>query len=178
LRNNPRITKPELMYEVTINQDHKLSIQFKGNDVWIGEESSDMDVIPVDEKSFQVMHKGGSYTVHVVEQLPEEKAVILMINGKKAKLSITTELDRLLKSMGLENAAASKVSNLKAPMPGLIHSISVEAGQEVKKGDALLILEAMKMENIIKSPTDGTIAKIHIEKGNTVDKGQLMVSFD
>ncbi|MCL4105942.1 UNVERIFIED_CONTAM: hypothetical protein GTU68_012580 [Idotea baltica] len=63
-------------------------------------------------------------------------------------------------------------------MPGLIHSIAVEPGQEVKKGDALLILEAMKMENIIKSPTDGTIGKIHIEQGNTVDKGQLMVTFD
>lgn len=62
-------------------------------------------------------------------------------------------------------------------MPGMVLNILVTEGQEVKKGDALIILEAMKMENILKSPTDGTIKKIAITKGFAVEKNQLLIQF-
>ena len=164
------------MYEVTVNDLDPISINFD-QDVLVGGETSGMEIVRVGERSFQVIHKGGSYTVHVLDFNPEKKEAVLRVNGKKATIAVTTELDRLLKSMGLENAAISKVNELKAPMPGLIHSISVEVGQDVAKGDALLILEAMKMENVIKSPTDGTIGKIHINKGESVEKSQILISF-
>lgn len=165
------------MYEVTVNDQKAVSVEFKGEDVWIGGNSSEMDIVRISDHSFQVMHNGGSYSVHVLDLNPEEKTAVLRINGKKARLVISTELDRLLKSMGLENAAASKINEVKAPMPGLIHSFKVEVGTEVSKGDILLILEAMKMENVIKSPTDGTISKIHVNQGDSVEKGEILVSF-
>ncbi len=165
------------MYEVAVNDQKAVSVEFKGEDVWIDGISSGMDIIKINEYSFQVMHKGGSYAVHILDLNPEEKTAILRINGKKATLAISTELDRLLQRMGLENASSSKVNEVKAPMPGLIHSIEVEAGTEVKKGDILLILEAMKMENVIKSPTDGAVAKVHVKQGASVEKGQIMISF-
>ena len=62
-------------------------------------------------------------------------------------------------------------------MPGLVLSVLVTEGDEVKKGDNLLVLEAMKMENMIKSPTDGIIKKIEIKQGNKVEKNELLISF-
>ncbi|MHB1148545.1 MAG: biotin/lipoyl-containing protein, partial [Lutibacter sp.] len=68
-----------------------------------------------------------------------------------------------------------KENYIKAPMPGIILSINVMEGQEVKEGDTLLILEAMKMENAISAPKDGVIKSIFIISGKTVDKGELMI---
>jgi biotin carboxyl carrier protein len=62
-------------------------------------------------------------------------------------------------------------------MPGLIVDIKVEAGQEVKKGDPILILEAMKMENIIKSPGDGVVKAIKVNPRDNVEKNQVLIQF-
>jgi biotin carboxyl carrier protein len=63
-------------------------------------------------------------------------------------------------------------------MPGLVLKVLVTEGQAVKKGDGLLVLEAMKMENIIKASADGMVKKIHIEEKNVVDKNQKMIEFE
>lgn len=65
---------------------------------------------------------------------------------------------------------------LNAPMPGNIINIMVKAGDKVVKGQALLILEAMKMENEIMSPRDAVVAGVHVNKGDSVDSGSLLVS--
>ena len=69
------------------------------------------------------------------------------------------------------------IKDIKAPMPGLILDIMVEVGQEVKKGDALMILEAMKMENVLKSTGEGTITSIEVEKGQSVEKNNILIKF-
>ena len=66
---------------------------------------------------------------------------------------------------------------LRAPMPGTILSVSAAAGQQVKRGDVLLILEAMKMENEIVAHIDGTIDAIYVQKGSSVNAGDTLVSF-
>jgi len=62
-------------------------------------------------------------------------------------------------------------------MPGLVLNILVEEGQDIKKGDALIVLEAMKMENILKSPADGKVKKVSVKKGVAVEKGQILIEF-
>jgi len=63
-------------------------------------------------------------------------------------------------------------------MPGLVLDIIVSPGQSVNKGDNLLILEAMKMENVIKSPIDGIIKSIEVDKGNPISKSQVLVTYE
>lgn len=67
---------------------------------------------------------------------------------------------------------------VNAPMPGTIVSVAVTAGQAVKKGDTLVVIEAMKMENEIAAPQDGTVATINCTKGESVDSGKLLVSMN
>ena len=64
---------------------------------------------------------------------------------------------------------------MNAPMPGTILDIKVAAGQAVKKGDVLVILEAMKMENEIMAPRDGKVAQVACTKGSTVNTGDALV---
>jgi biotin carboxyl carrier protein len=61
-------------------------------------------------------------------------------------------------------------------MPGLVLNVLVSDGQSVAKGDAVLVLEAMKMENIIKAPADGVVKKVAVVKGDKVEKNQVMIS--
>ncbi len=72
--------------------------------------------------------------------------------------------------------AAGAGEKVAAPMPGTIVSVNVSDGQSVKKGDVLVVLEAMKMENEIKAPNDGTITSVAVSKGESVDTGATLVT--
>jgi len=72
---------------------------------------------------------------------------------------------------------STKVSEIKAPMPGMVLKVFAEAGMELKKGDNLFVLEAMKMENIIKAPADVTVKTVKIKAGDKVEKGQILMLF-
>ena len=71
-------------------------------------------------------------------------------------------------------AAAAGDGAIKAPLTGSITTINVKAGDTVKKGQVLMILEAMKMENEIVSPCDGTVKQVLVQKGSTVDTGSML----
>lgn len=73
-------------------------------------------------------------------------------------------------------AAAAVGEKVSAPMPGTIVSVNVSSGQSVKKGDVLVVLEAMKMENEIKAPVDGTVSSVAVNKGESVDTGATLVT--
>jgi biotin carboxyl carrier protein len=70
------------------------------------------------------------------------------------------------------------MNELKAPMPGLVVDFLVEIGQEVQTGDKLMILEAMKMENVIKASGQGIVKKINVIKGQSVEKSQILIEFE
>lgn len=77
-----------------------------------------------------------------------------------------------------DNAVPAGAAKVTAPMPGTILGVKVNSGDTVKKGQVLLILEAMKMENEIVAPNDGTIASINVAKGTSVNAGDVLVSMN
>lgn len=164
------------MLEAKVNGAAPLEINQSGKGWAINGIPADADIHRLNAHSFQVLYKGASHTVHVAAVDRANKTVVLKVDGKRAEVALSTEMDRLLKQLGFENANANKVADIKAPMPGLIHSIKVAEGDVVKKGDPVLILEAMKMENILKAASDATIGKIHVKQGQNVDKGMLLIN--
>jgi biotin carboxyl carrier protein len=107
----------------------------------------------------------------------KNKKLKLKINGKIAEVEVKDQSDLLLATMGFSSSTGSKTEEIKAPMPGLIIDIKVFEGDQVKAGDPLMVLEAMKMENILKSPTDGKIAQILAKKGEIVEKNRVLIKF-
>jgi biotin carboxyl carrier protein len=149
----------------------------KSQNVWATSSDHQIKLIPRDSETLLLVTPSKVLTIRCIEINEENKTVTLLYNGQKFQTKLIEPLDDLLKSMGLENALTPKVSDLKAPMPGLVLQVLVEPGQEIKKGDKVLILEAMKMENAIKAPADVTVAQIHIAPGAAVDKNQLLITF-
>jgi len=89
---------------------------------------------------------------------------------------IDEKTERLRKLMGSSGGGA-KASSLRAPMPGLVVKVEVEVGQHVKKGDGLVIVEAMKMENELRAHAPATIKEIKIKPGQPVEKNQELIVF-
>jgi len=105
------------------------------------------------------------------------KKFIVEIEGEQYAIEIKDQLDQLLDEMGFSKAASRQVKEIKAPMPGLVLEINAAEGQEVKEGDKLLILGAMKMENAITAVSDSVVKSIAVSAGQAVEKGQLLISF-
>lgn len=135
------------------------------------------DISPIGANTFHIIRNNKSYTVEVTAADYKAKVVTLKINGQSQTISIKDRFDLLLDKLGMSDANIQKVNDVKAPMPGLILAIKVEPGQEVKKGDPLMILEAMKMENILKSPGDGVVKAIKVQERQNVEKNQVLILF-
>ncbi|TXK50813.1 acetyl-CoA carboxylase biotin carboxyl carrier protein subunit [Pontibacter qinzhouensis] len=135
------------------------------------------DISPIGPNTFHILKDNRSYTAELVEADYQAKTFTLKINGMVQTVSVKDQFDLLLDKLGMANANMQKINDVKAPMPGLILEIKVQPGQEVKKGEAIMILEAMKMENILKSPGDGVVKEIKVAVRQNVEKNQVLILF-
>lgn len=165
------------MYTASVNNAAPVSIDIQPSGITLNDEPYTWDLSKLADGHFHILKNDRSYSVEVLSIEAATKTVQLKINGQIHDIQVKDRFDLLLEKMGMSNAAASKVNNIKAPMPGLIVGISLEVGSVVSKGDTVLILEAMKMENSIKAPGDGTVKAIKVQKGDRVEKGQVLVEF-
>jgi biotin carboxyl carrier protein len=135
------------------------------------------DILAGAPDSFHIIYKSKSYSIIVDERIKESNEYVIRVNRKKIRVKVKDKMDLLMEEMGIDLSASKKVNEVKAPMPGLVLRTIVASGDEVKKGDTLLVLEAMKMENSIKSPGDGVVSVIHVKEGQAVEKNQSLISF-
>jgi len=147
------------------------------NNIWMENPSKSLQIVKQNDETLLLITPNKVYTITCLNINHETKTLTLLYNGNKFNASITEPIDEILKSMGLENALTPKISDMKAPMPGLVLQILVNPGDDVNKGDKILVLEAMKMENAIKSPTDGIVNDVHVSQGMAVDKNQVLITF-
>ncbi|WP_229418489.1 acetyl-CoA carboxylase biotin carboxyl carrier protein subunit [Flagellimonas chongwuensis] len=138
---------------------------------------SSLDLIKTGENSYHLLKNGISYHLKILDSDFNRGTYTLSVNGTEFETSIQAPLDELIQKMGFAVNAGKNIDSISAPMPGLILDILVKEGQEVNEEDQLLILEAMKMENIITSPRSGVIKTVSVSKGEAVDKKQLLIEF-
>lgn len=135
------------------------------------------DKVASGTRQFHLLKDGKAYQIEIHQVDAVAKTVTLTISGKKTELVLRDKMDLLLEKLGMSSANIKKANDLKAPMPGLIIDIKVGEGSVVKTGDQLIVLEAMKMENVLKSPGEGVVNKILVNKGQSVEKNQVLISF-
>jgi biotin carboxyl carrier protein len=125
-----------------------------------------------------LMREGAlQYEVEIIHVDAAQKKIEVSVKGNVYAVELRDAFDQLLDQLGMGAGKATVQSKVKAPMPGLVLDVLVAPGQVVAKDEPLLILEAMKMENVIKSPRDGEIKSIGVVKGNAIEKNTLLVEF-
>ncbi len=122
---------------------------------------------------FSVILDGKSYESFISES--DEGWQVLM-RGKQYQITVEDEREKRLRAAAGGGVAEGGEFNLKAPMPGLVVAIPVSEGQEIKKGQVLIILESMKMQNELKSPKDGIVERIRVKAGESVEQKQALLS--
>jgi biotin carboxyl carrier protein len=100
----------------------------------------------------------------------------VLMHGRLYSVSVEDEREKRLRAAAGGGVAETGEFHLRAPMPGLVVAIPVAEGQEVKRGQVILILESMKMQNELKAPRDGTIGRIRVKPGETVEQKQTLLS--
>jgi biotin carboxyl carrier protein len=153
-------------YQVTVN-DTPLSIS--------PDEAENLDIVSLGENGFHILKNNKAYKVDVELVDYKNKTFVFKVNGTPYTTKISDKYDRLIDQLGMNVALGQKVGDIKAPMPGMVLEVAVEVGQAVEKGDKVLILEAMKMENVIKAAGEGVVKAILVSKGTAVEKGQILI---
>jgi biotin carboxyl carrier protein len=163
------------MNKIKINDRSEWNVAVEAEVAHINDAIVDWDMKPLPDGTFSILANGRSYNAIVEHVDRESKQLKLKINGNTYDLSIKEPIDQLLQKMGLNISSAKKADAIKAPMPGLVLKIMVTEGQSIKKGEPVLILEAMKMENVFKAPADAIVKVIKTEERKAVEKGEVLI---
>jgi biotin carboxyl carrier protein len=164
------------MYKTVVNGKN-FDVIPDGEGLIINDTKLDWDIVEISDGYFHILYNNKSYKAEVVKSDPATKSFTFKINGRLYTVAVKDKFDLLLEKMGMNNTGAGKINHIKAPMPGLIIDLKIKAGDNVKAGEPLLILEAMKMENILKSPGEGIVKNVKVKKGDSVEKGQVLIEF-
>ena len=160
---------------VDINEKNH-EVEFTGSAIMLNGKEVSFQYRRLSENRYLIIYNHRSYEV-IVQKTDNNGEYDLYLNGSKVKAEVKSDLQLMLDKMGLSDTTELAAGPLKAPMPGLILEILVVPGSEVRKGDPLLILEAMKMENVIKAANDCVIDSINVSKSESVEKNQPLITF-
>lgn len=166
------------MSQITISGGASFIMEKSGQEWHINGMTVQPDIQWTSATEASILLNNKSYTAQIEKVDRDNKELVLRINGNRMTLGIREDIDLLLEKMGINMAAGLKAAPLKAPMPGLILKILVSPGQQVQKGDALLILEAMKMENVLKATAPAIIKHIRVEERTAVEKGTVLIEME
>lgn len=132
-----------------------------------------IDIISISESKAVISFLGEQIEVDILEN--KHKKITLLINGHIQEIEIKDKGDLKAAELGFDDVELDVNLCLKSPMPGLIKEILVSEGDIIKKGQSIIILEAMKMENIIHATGNSKIEKILVKTNSTVEKQQRLI---
>ncbi len=164
------------MIKVQVGETEKIDVELKKEGFFLNGRVFDGEIVKLDESSYKVYTSNTIFCIDVVEK--NGKKMKCKVNGLFLDVSVIDHMDQLLDQLGMNATAPTVVKEVKAPMPGSILNVIVSEGDEVNAGDPLLVLEAMKMENVIKSSDEGKVKKILVSEKENVEKHQVLVLFE
>ncbi len=152
-------------YIVDILDDHHVSVDGVMYEV---------DFMPVgDQPVYSLVVNGASVEAHIY---PNEDTWQVLFHGTLFTARVEDEREKRLRAALAGRVAEHEDFYLKAPMPGMVISIPVQEGQVILKGDVLVVLESMKMQNELRSPRDGKVTRVRVKAGDRVEQKETMLS--
>lgn len=151
------------------------SLEWKNGQVYVDGMPHQIEFKKIHEGEFEINWNGSSFEADLLEVNPEEKIYIFRISNQKVKIKLREPLDDLLDKMGMNQGLQHTHNIIKAPMPGMVLHVLAKVGSTIQKGDPLVILEAMKMENILKSPSNGIVEEILVSEKDKVEKNTILI---
>ena len=139
---------------------------------------ANLDFIQKSPTVFNVIKDHRSVNTTLVDIDATGKKITVEVDGETYNVEIRDELDQMLDVMGFGVSTAKLIKEVKAPMPGMVLEVVVTEGQQIKEGEKILILGAMKMENSILVHSDATIKRVAVTVGQAVEKGQVLVELE
>ena len=156
--------------------DRVYEVDLTDSEVSVNGKTMRLDEIRTDNRCGVVFRAGEKTHRAIFDRNPTESFVLF--RGREYPVEIETERDRLLRRFEGISHDGHHHAEIRASMPGLVVRVISSTGSSVEKGQALLILEAMKMENEVRAPADGVIKEICVQQGRAVEKGDLLVVLD
>jgi biotin carboxyl carrier protein len=136
------------------------------------------DIVEAKEGRFNIIYNNKSFVADVLTHDRKNKTFEIIINNNTYSVKLKDRFDELLHDLGMDPESSNKDNDVKAPMPGRVLEIFVKEGDIVADGDSLIVLEAMKMENIIKSTRGGVLKHIQANEGDSVEKNAVLLSYE
>jgi biotin carboxyl carrier protein len=134
----------------------------------------DIDFETVSEQTvYSLLANHKSYEALVYES---EEGWQVLLHGSQYVLLVEDEREKRLRASSSAGVLGNVDFHLKAPMPGLVVAVPVSEGQSVERGDVLLILESMKMQNELKSPREGQVNRVRVKPGDSVEQRDTLLS--
>lgn len=163
------------MIKATVNGTMPFEITNQANEVWCDGKKAGWSAEALPSGGYSILLDGKSYVAQVVRTDREARTITLQLGQQVFEVKLEEPMDRLLAAMGISGAASRKLNDIKAPMPGLVLKVLVSPGQAISKGEPVLILEAMKMENVFKSPSDAVVKEVKVTERKAVEKGEVLI---
>jgi len=139
-------------------------------------ELEEADIIQISDDTLHVIMDHKSRLIQVIHADYGAKQYVLRIDGKDITVKLRDEVESRVHAMGFDiNRNHVKLKQVSSPMPGLVLKVLAKEGDELLEGQPVIVLEAMKMENVLKSPTSGKVTSVNVKEGQNVDKGQVLV---
>jgi len=165
------------MLKVKVNDKFSFEVNSERDITTINSQVIKADIVRINDRTYHVIHNGRSYNAELICINRDEKSCSIKVGTNIYSMQMSDQFDELLHQLGMDNLKSTKVSEVKAPMPGLVIRVLASEGDEVEKGGNLFVLEAMKMENIIKAPADVKIKSVKVKPGDKVEKNQVVIVF-
>ncbi len=167
--------EPEFIALSAQNRRYKVKNPFS-EDLKINHKKHDIKIFD-DENGFTyIQFKNKKYLAEIIEK--NQNKYVVLINGVSFNFTIETPISYKRKKYLDKQKSNKKIEVVEAPMPGKIIDVLVEPGAEVKNGEAIIILEAMKMQNEILSPIDGKVRKVLVKQNDIVNKDDILIEID
>jgi biotin carboxyl carrier protein len=161
-----------MKYITTINEREYTIEILDDFHVRIDDHEYNVDFVPVSGQSvFSILIDGASYEAYI---LLDENEWQVVLQGNLYPVKVEDEREKRLRATAGGNIILTGDTPIKAPMPGLVIGVNVQDGQTVSKGDTLMILESMKMQNELRAPRDGTVTRLRVQTGESVERNQIL----